>query len=366
MNNIFDSQKGTAVYIAVLVIVIVLGIALGLSSAFLSQVETLRGIGRSVLALNAADAGIERILFEDSDNCITEPDIESRVICLKDAVDNLSSGDRRLSSGATFELSVEGGGAIGDPLELADIVATRTSNVTGSGSSRNIRLPTSGVESGDIMFILMSINKASADIGDVLTTPSGWTKVTTQGLPNTFSTPRAYIFKRAVPVSGLGSSVNITSSDSSIGHVAMSFAIQGANETLDVFGTWNTGSSSRARALSESTNVDGTLVFRFFVWDDNDEGTAPNPNNGHSLVGGTHVEQSSPTNGQTVHVYVETKVSVGTTGRSDLNSSSEQWAAVTFAVSSASAGENCPSTSNYCASSVGIYKEVRRAIRIAR
>lgn len=110
MNNTFDSQKGLAAYVAILITVIILGIALGLSSAFLSQIETLRGVGRSVLALNAADAGIERILFEDTNNCIAEPDIASRVSCLKTAVAALSSGDRTLSNGSIYELIIEAGG----------------------------------------------------------------------------------------------------------------------------------------------------------------------------------------------------------------------------------------------------------------
>ena len=110
MNNTFNSQKGAAVFIAVLVTVILLGIALGLSTAFLSQIETLRGVGRSVLALNAADAGIERVLFIDTSTCITEPDLASRISCIKTAVNSLSSGDRQLPNGAIYQLTVEAGG----------------------------------------------------------------------------------------------------------------------------------------------------------------------------------------------------------------------------------------------------------------
>lgn len=110
MINIFNNQKGVAVYIAVLLTVVLLGIALGLSSAFLSQLDSLRGIGRSVLALNAADAGIERVLFIDTSSCISEDTITDRVNCLKTAVAGLSSGDKQLANGASYELLVEFGG----------------------------------------------------------------------------------------------------------------------------------------------------------------------------------------------------------------------------------------------------------------
>ena len=110
MSNTFNSEKGAAVYISVLVTVILLGIALGLSAAFLSQIETLRGVGRAVLALNAADAGIERVLFIDTSTCVEEPDLASRITCIKTAVAALNSGDRELSNGSTYELTVESGG----------------------------------------------------------------------------------------------------------------------------------------------------------------------------------------------------------------------------------------------------------------
>ena len=56
-------QKGTSLYLAVAIMTILLAIALGISSIFLGQVKVMRGLGYSVIAFYAADAGIERILL---------------------------------------------------------------------------------------------------------------------------------------------------------------------------------------------------------------------------------------------------------------------------------------------------------------
>ena len=56
-------EKGVTLYFALAIITILLATALGLSSIFLGQVEVMKGLGNSVIAFYAADAGIERVLI---------------------------------------------------------------------------------------------------------------------------------------------------------------------------------------------------------------------------------------------------------------------------------------------------------------
>ena len=83
-------QKGTSLYLAVAIMTILLAIALGISSIFLGQVKVIRGLGYSVIAFYAADAGIERILL----NRDAPLDIPSTL----------------LSNGSVYQVSVTAGG----------------------------------------------------------------------------------------------------------------------------------------------------------------------------------------------------------------------------------------------------------------
>ncbi len=57
------TQRGTALYLAVVIMAILLALALGISTIFLGQLEMIREMGHSVIAFYAADAGIEAILM---------------------------------------------------------------------------------------------------------------------------------------------------------------------------------------------------------------------------------------------------------------------------------------------------------------
>ncbi len=214
-------------------------------------------------------------------------------------------------------------------LAVTDVVANALSDVTGSGASRVVTLPTSSVEAGDMMVICMVINKASADIGDVLTTPTDWTKAGTQGLPDTASTPRMYVYWIEVPGGGLGSSVTITSSDTAIGHVAVAFAIQSADITaLDVWATPNTGTGSTITCPGATATNTGGLILRFAACDDDDQSSQP------SMSAHTNInweEHASPTNGESIYCYVAVQPST-TIGTSTISIGSEQWGGITFVV----------------------------------
>ncbi|MDP2641468.1 MAG: hypothetical protein Q8P39_02925 [Candidatus Yanofskybacteria bacterium] len=81
-------QKGASIYIAVILMAVLLGIAAGASSILVGQLNILRGIGQSVVAFSAAEAGIERIMMIDS--CTLIQDEESRMDCLYAATSNPS------------------------------------------------------------------------------------------------------------------------------------------------------------------------------------------------------------------------------------------------------------------------------------
>lgn len=59
-------QKGVAaLYLTIIIFSIILAVFFGINAIVLSQLKTVQDIGNSVVAFYAADAGIERALFED-------------------------------------------------------------------------------------------------------------------------------------------------------------------------------------------------------------------------------------------------------------------------------------------------------------
>lgn len=55
-------QKGVSLYLAIIIMAIILAIVLGLNTIFLGQIKMIRGMGYSVVALYAADTGVEKML----------------------------------------------------------------------------------------------------------------------------------------------------------------------------------------------------------------------------------------------------------------------------------------------------------------
>lgn len=104
MKNIIHNQRGVVVYLTFWIMSLLLGVALGISSILLTQIGILRGIGESVFAFAATDAGIEYVLFLDTSVCGEIEEIEDRVLCLKDAI---PSGEVVLANGASYHLVVE-------------------------------------------------------------------------------------------------------------------------------------------------------------------------------------------------------------------------------------------------------------------
>lgn len=100
-----QAQRGVSLYMVFMIMALLLGVGLGMSAVLLSQLDTLRGIGHSVLAFYATEAGIDRVLYVDQKDCANAPD---RVGCLHVAVDPL--GTQTLSNGAQYILTIESPG----------------------------------------------------------------------------------------------------------------------------------------------------------------------------------------------------------------------------------------------------------------
>lgn len=57
-------ERGVALFLTFFVMIVMLGIALGLNSMFFTQLELIRGVDDSLIAFYAAEAGVERQLYE--------------------------------------------------------------------------------------------------------------------------------------------------------------------------------------------------------------------------------------------------------------------------------------------------------------
>ncbi len=95
MQNI--NQKGVSVLYVIFVVSILLAISFGISEILISQIKMLRDMGHSVVALYAADSGIEKVLVDRQNP-------------------NLISGhyNGSLSDDITFEVFIAEGGSSGD------------------------------------------------------------------------------------------------------------------------------------------------------------------------------------------------------------------------------------------------------------
>ena len=58
------NQKGVSLYLTLMIMTIFLAMSFGISVLLLRQLEMVKGLGDSIIALYAADTGIERELYE--------------------------------------------------------------------------------------------------------------------------------------------------------------------------------------------------------------------------------------------------------------------------------------------------------------
>lgn len=99
-----QNEKGVSLYIAFMVMTMLLGIGFGMSALLLSQLDTLKGVGYSVFAFYATDAGIERAMYEDNKGCVSKQVIAEHITCLQGRIAAIPQDELKLSNGARFEL----------------------------------------------------------------------------------------------------------------------------------------------------------------------------------------------------------------------------------------------------------------------
>ena len=110
-NNSTQYKRGFSVYFAIIIMAFLLSIGVGINTILLSQLKTLRGVGDSVFAFGAADAGIERALYIDKIDCDIPPVLLAVPICINA---NLP-GTVTLSNGSRYSISIEEPGVNGCP-----------------------------------------------------------------------------------------------------------------------------------------------------------------------------------------------------------------------------------------------------------
>src|SRR3989344_3820016 len=98
-----QSERGVSLYIVFMIMTLLAGIGFGMSALLLTQLDTLRGIGYSVLAFYATEAGVERVLYIDQKSCAGDPD---RFACLQ-TPGMVPSGSQPLGNGASYTMAVE-------------------------------------------------------------------------------------------------------------------------------------------------------------------------------------------------------------------------------------------------------------------
>ena len=202
------------------------------------------------------------------------------------------------------------------------------------GATQTASLPTTTSNEGDLIFVAAVTYVSGGDVGDVFTTPSGWTQDTSATLPTTVSAPYYYLYWRAVQAGGEGSTLDITSSDTGVNTNFLACVIPGsASDSLKLSAT-GTGTSTSLDFPSGTATGTGGLIIRVGSIDGDSETATPSLT-GHTALG--YQEDASPGNGGTIIGYVDTQPSTSV-GTAALTITSEQWHAHTFVVGEASAG----------------------------
>ena len=109
---------------------VMLGIALGISALLIDQFQSLRGLGYSAFALEAADAGIEKIFYDDRKN------INVLTECPSSGSPSPAC-TQILSNSASYVITVVGPGVSGCP---AGVTYCARSTGTFQSAQRKIRI----------------------------------------------------------------------------------------------------------------------------------------------------------------------------------------------------------------------------------
>ncbi|MDP4007154.1 MAG: hypothetical protein Q8P55_00965 [bacterium] len=108
-----SSETGVSLYISFMIMTALLGIAFGVSTLLFSQLGILRGMGYSVFAFYATEAGLERALYIDNTVCLEVEVGVSHAPCLVTEFASIPLEDLVLSNGASYQLKAESPGELG-------------------------------------------------------------------------------------------------------------------------------------------------------------------------------------------------------------------------------------------------------------
>lgn len=106
-------QKGVALYLSVIVMAVLLSVSLGISLLLVNQIQIQRGVGHSVVAFAAAQAGLDRVVYltingvggpSGSTNCIVLEGDE-RLDCVQGYLDNINF-PVELENGASYSITL--------------------------------------------------------------------------------------------------------------------------------------------------------------------------------------------------------------------------------------------------------------------
>lgn len=61
--NVKMTEKGSSLFLTILIMSILLGVSLGISTLLIKQIRIIKGVGDSVVAFYAADSGIEKAIY---------------------------------------------------------------------------------------------------------------------------------------------------------------------------------------------------------------------------------------------------------------------------------------------------------------
>ena len=117
------NQKGVVLYLAIVIMAVLLAIGLGLSSILIGQIRTFRGLGDSVVAIYAADTGIEKALYEENKG--TPIPIGGSLSCPPCYID-LNGDGRQDTTDPTYTVQ-----AVGPNFGTCPATATKCFNSTG-------------------------------------------------------------------------------------------------------------------------------------------------------------------------------------------------------------------------------------------
>jgi hypothetical protein len=221
-------------------------------------------------------------------------------------------------------------------LAVSDIVANTTTSDVASGATRTFNLPTSGVSAGMQMWLCICISNSGDLVSNPLSTPTDWDLEGSQRV-EAASDVWSVIYRRTVPGGGLGSTINITSSDTAVAHSSVAFAVQNAVLAPNAKSAWNTGSGTTVSHFAATTDVDGCLVLRLSVMDGEGNNDQPVMTSHTAVNWATH---STPGGGE-VFVYAAAQASAGSTGNADFTADvADQFGTITIALEESTGSNN--------------------------